>query len=98
RVIDLTIAAVLTIDRSIARLPDYPIIQSLDEREPVLAEIPPEEARRIGPQPVVEDLGVDRSEVGFEADIRRAVFERRVLRIGRQVRGRAVEPAVDLAA
>ena len=43
-----------------------------------LAEIAAEQLRRIGAQPAVDHLRVDRSEVGFEVHVAGVVFERRV--------------------
>src|SRR4030088_2435094 len=69
-----------------------------DEGEAALAKVSAEKRRRIGPEPAVDDPRVDGSEVGFDVDVAGGVFERRILRIRRQIGRRAVEPAAHAAA
>src|SRR3954462_8836863 len=77
----------------------YPIQPApSEEREAAVPEIPAEEPPRVGTEPIVEYSRVDGAEVRLVAHVAGAVFEGRVLRIGIQVRRRAVEAAVDATA
>ena len=55
---------------------------------PLLRKLPPSSLAESVAQPVVDDLRVDRAEVGFEVDVAGVVLERRVARIGVEVRAR----------
>src|SRR5262245_50579898 len=86
--------------RPLRPLSDYPIgrRRPSDEPESGLAIVPAKDSYGRRAQPVFDDLGVDRAEVGLVVDVPGAVLEGGVLGIGVEVGRRAVEAAADAAA
>src|SRR5258707_11268848 len=70
----------------------------LDECQAGFPEIASEERDGVGPQPFLNHLGVDRSEVCFEMDVCAVVLERRIAWVGIERRCGPVESAVYASA
>src|SRR5262245_47631330 len=79
-------------------LPFPPFPPFLNERHRGVPEIAAKDRDRVAAEPVVDDLRIDRTEVGFEVHVGAAVFERWIAGIGIERGGRSVQSAVDAAA